>query len=426
MQTLRGTRDILPDEMVLWRYIYNKALEVCSIYNYKEIQTPIIELTSLFTKSIGNETDIVHKEMYSFIDQGKREITLRPEGTASIARSFISNKLYIDNTISRLWYWGPMFRYERPQSGRQRQFHQFGIECIGSIEPIADAEVIRVATVFLKKLQLKKFTIEVNSIGNIEERKKYQEKLTDYLDKYKQDLDQDSQNRLKTNPLRILDSKDTKTQEILQGSPSLKLCLGKESQIHFNLLCQHLDQMEIKYNVNPRLVRGLDYYNYTAFEIKTDKLSNQNTVCGGGRYDKLINYLGGPHTPSVGWAIGIERLLLIIRDQLKIIHTKPYIYIATQGIDAQLKVWSILNILEKAQIKFEIDLQQNSFQKQIKKANKIGCQICIIIGNEEIQNNYITIKYLEKHTQKRINYSELLTTIEEYQIIDQHSLTKHR
>ena len=426
MQVLRGTRDILPDEMIIWRYIYNKAVEICSLYNYKEIQTPIVEPTSLFIRSIGDATDIVNKEMYSFIDQGKRELTLRPEGTASIARSFISNKLYLNNSINKLWYWGPMFRYERPQSGRQRQFHQFGIECIGSIEPIADAEVIRIAKTLLEQLKLTQYRIEINSIGSAEERQKYQEKLINYLSKYKKDLDQDSQNRLRTNPLRILDSKDDKTQEILQQSPSLKLCLGKESKMHFNLLCQHLDQMHIEYYLNPKLVRGLDYYNYTAFEIKAEKLGSQNTICGGGRYDKLISYLGGPSTPSVGFAIGIERLLLVIKDQLKLTCFEPYIYIASQGTEAQLEIWNIVNILEKAQIRFEIDLRNNNFQKQIKKANKIGCQICLIIGNEEVENKYITVKYLKQHIQKRINYSELLATIEEYRTFNKQSLTSYR
>nr|YP_010986297.1 histidine tRNA synthetase [Pachymeniopsis lanceolata]WOL37215.1 histidine tRNA synthetase [Pachymeniopsis lanceolata] len=407
MQPLRGTRDILPDDIILWQHIYNKAKEILDLSNYSEIRTPILESTSLFNRSIGNETDIVNKEMYTFFDQGKREITLRPEGTASIVRSFVSNRLYQENKTNRLWYLGPMFRYERPQQGRQRQFHQLGIECIGSINPMADTEVIRLATQLLQELQCPNYKIEINSIGNLQERNLYKESLIKYLISYKEDLDTDSQKRLKTNPLRILDSKNKKTQEILKQAPSLNRYLGSESRTHFDSVCQYLNELNIEYYINDKLVRGLDYYNYTAFEIKVDKLGSQDTICGGGRYDCLIEQLGGPYTPAVGWAIGIERLLSIIKNNLNVKTKNPIIYIATQGIEAQRKIWNIIRTLEKCKINFELDLYNNNLQKKIKRAYKSNASICLILGDDEIDKKEITLKYLNTNIQKRIFTTEL-------------------
>nr|YP_009294543.1 histidine-tRNA synthetase [Asparagopsis taxiformis]AOM66026.1 histidine-tRNA synthetase [Asparagopsis taxiformis] len=402
MQPLRGTKDILPEEIKFWQYIYNKALTILTLYNYKEIRTPIFESTTLFKRSIGNDTDIVNKEMYSFKDQGDRDITLRPEGTASIARSIISNKLYANNQLQKLWYLGPMFRYERPQSGRQRQFHQLGIECIGSISPMADAEVIRIATQILQELKYFNYRLELNSIGNPQERSNYTEALKNYLIPYEQDLDDDSKKRLHNNTLRILDTKNTKTLEILDNAPLLNKYLEKESQQHFQELCIYLDTLNIKYNINPNLVRGLDYYNYTAFEIKTNHLNSQNTICGGGRYDTLIQQLGGPNIPAVGWAIGIERLLLLIKTQLNINNTTPEIYIAAQGEEAKKEIWHIIPILEELYIKFEINFDNNSITKQIKKAYKSEAKFCLILGENEIFYNTITLKWLKLKKQETI------------------------
>nr|YP_009296096.1 histidine-tRNA synthetase [Schizymenia dubyi]AOM65031.1 histidine-tRNA synthetase [Schizymenia dubyi] len=411
MQPLRGTKDILPRDIILWQHLYNVALRILSLSNYQEIRTPILEATSLFERSIGEGTDIINKEMYSFTDQGKRHLTLRPEGTACIARSFISNKLYQNSHIQRLWYLGPMFRYERPQNGRQRQFHQLGIECMGSKSPMADAEVIRLANNLLKELKCKDYRVEINSIGNIKERKVYQKELIKYLEPYESDLDHDSQKRLITNPLRILDSKNTKTQEILQKAPALTQYLDNSSIEHFDLLCNFLNYLGIEYTINNKLIRGLDYYNYTAFEIKTDSLGTQDTICGGGRYDSLIQQLGGPDTPSVGWAIGIERLLSIIQNEFNLNVKSPEVYLATQGIEAQKQVWGIVNILEKENISFELDLDSNSFQKQLKKANRLNANICLILGDNEIKQNNITIKQLNTGVQKVINYSNLIEEI---------------
>ncbi len=412
MQTIRGTKDILPSEIQAWQEIYTKALKILTLYDYSEIRTPIMEPTELFLRGIGHTTDIVNKEMYSFFDQGKRNITLRPEGTASIARAFITNKLYQSNQIQRLWYMGPMFRYERPQSGRQRQFHQLGIECIGSTSALADAEVIKIAHNILQELECEKYTIEINSIGNQEEREKYKEALVKYIKTYENDLDMDSKKRLGTNPLRILDSKNTKTQTILQNAPCLNKYLKKESQQHFELVCEYLNILEIPYKINTRLVRGLDYYSHTAFEIIDNHLNNQ-TICGGGRYNHLIKQLGGPDTPAVGWAIGIERLLLITSQTKNNICTETRFYIVTQGSKAQKKVWHLINLLQQHSIKFHIDLSNHSFQKQIKKANQYNMLSCLILGDKEIEEETITVKWLKEYYQETILYNNIIKYIQE-------------
>nr|YP_009399000.1 Histidine-tRNA ligase [Cliftonaea pectinata]ARW68010.1 Histidine-tRNA ligase [Cliftonaea pectinata] len=407
MQALRGTKDILPHEIMIWQHIYDTAKEILTLHNYSEIRTPIIENNELFERSIGNYTDIVNKEMYSFRDQNNRYLTLRPEGTASVARAFISNKLYLENKVNKLWYLGPMFRYERPQKGRQRQFHQLGIEYIGCEQPISDVEVIRLAIKILKRLRLTEYILEINSIGNTKERSQYTIKLKDYLNIYKHDLDVDSQNRLDTNPLRILDSKNQKTKEILINAPKLKQFLDKKSIKHFNEVCKHLSYLNIKYTINEQLVRGLDYYNYTAFELKTNEKSNQNTLCGGGRYDQLINQLGGPSTPSVGWAIGVERLLLAVKDQIKLKTIRNIIHILIPGNKIHLKVWDIIKILEEYKINFEVDLSGSNLNKQIKKAYISKAKICLIIGENELKDEYITIKWLETKIQQKIKFHQL-------------------
>lgn len=406
MQALRGTKDILPNDIQYWQHIYRVAYKILSTTNYNEIRTPILENTQLFERSIGNFTDIVNKEMYTFKDQGQRSITLRPEGTASIARAFINNQLYKNSSINRLWYLGPMFRYERPQKGRQRQFHQLGIECIGSKNTMADVEVIRLAIKIFEELKIEEYKLELNSIGSLEEREKYQEDLINYLKIYEKDLDIDSQKRLYNNPFRILDSKNNKTQEILLKAPKLNSYLNYTSLNHFTKICDSLAYLNIPYMINETLVRGLDYYNYTAFEIKTTQLGTQDTICGGGRYDNLIKQLGGPDTPSVGWAIGIERLLLIIENNISLKKKKPYIYLITQGIIAEKKIWSIIQILERNNIHFELDLSSSNLKKQMKKADQSNAKICCILGENEIENNYLTIKWLTTGEQKKIQMQE--------------------
>nr|ARW64250.1 Histidine-tRNA ligase [Chondria sp. (in: red algae)] len=407
MQPLRGTKDILPNEVKYWQKIYEIVKEILDNNNYSEIRTPLLESTSLFERSIGDFTDIVNKEMYSFNDQGQRNITLRPEGTAGIARAIISNKLYLNNKINRLWYMGPMFRYERPQKGRQRQFHQLGLECVGSAMPIADVEIIRLATTILKKLKLTDWVLEINSIGNTNEREKYIQDLSQYLRKYRNDLDTDSQNRLEDNPLRILDSKNLKTQEMLIEAPKLINYLGTTSKQHFNKICRQLNYLEIQYRINEHLVRGLDYYNYTAFEVHTENTKPKSTICGGGRYDELIQQLGGPHIPAVGCAMGIERLILILKNKLEIRENSKTIYIANSSINKSDLMWNVIQILDKYRLKLEVDLNHSNLKKQLKRANQIGASICFIIGDNEITDKYITVKWLNTGIQQKIYLYQL-------------------
>nr|YP_010336974.1 histidine-tRNA synthetase [Madagascaria erythrocladioides]QUE29007.1 syh [Madagascaria erythrocladioides]UNJ16559.1 histidine-tRNA synthetase [Madagascaria erythrocladioides] len=393
MQSLRGTYDILPEEIIYWNSVQKQAEALLINANYKQIQTPLIETKELFERSVGEGTDIVHKEMYSFEDQGGRKITLRPEGTASIARCFIEKKLYTQNTIQKLWYFGPMFRYERPQSGRQRQFHQLGIECLGIQDARADAEVISIAFNLLSNLNVGDFSLEINSIGNSQDRAKYKEELVKYLKKHENSLDKDSKVRLSINPLRILDSKDKKTQEILNTAPQLSNFLGEKSRQHFENLCVYLNCLNIPYNLNSKLVRGLDYYSDTAFEFKTKLLGSQDTICGGGRYDKLIDSLGGPFTPAVGWAIGIERLLLLIKQNTSLNFKNLDYYIAAEN-SMLCKIESIIlfNELLKNNCRAEIDSLPGSLKKKITRCHKIQSNYCIIIGENEVKNGTIIIR----------------------------------
>lgn len=408
MQALRGTKDILPNDIRFWQHIYQESLDILTLSNYQEIRTPIIEPTSLFERSIGKETDIVNKEMYTFNDQGERSITLRPEGTACIARALINNQLDQNNSISRLWYLGPMFRYERPQSGRQRQFHQLGIECIGNSDATADTEVIRLAYKIISTLGCKNFYLEINSIGNALERKLYEHKLSQFLFKYEDTFNEELKQRLKRNPLRILDSKNKKIQEILNFAPKIDQYLEYDSLNHFENLCNYLDILEIPYIINNKLVRGLDYYNYTAFEIKSNELGSQNTICGGGRYDQLIQQLGGPNIPAVGWAIGIERLLLLIKKNILIQEKHPVVYIISNGSKAKKNIWQFIKLLENNRISFELNSKDANFSKQLKKAYKSGAKICLILGEKEIIQETIRVKCLITKHDKNIKPNQLI------------------
>ena len=408
MHTIRGTKDILPNEVTAWQKLYFEALKILTVYNYHEIRTPIIEYSDIFLKSVGNSTDIISKEMYRFTDQGKRDIALRPEGTACIARAIVSNKLHISNPIQKLWYMGPMFRYERPQQGRQRQFHQLGVECIGSNYPLADAEIINIAHILLNKFKCSRYTIEINSLGSEEERIEYRNAFTDFLKNYESELDEDSKKRLQTNPLRILDSKNTRTRELVQEAPCISKYLKKQSKEHFGSVCEHLNTLDIPYRVNTRLVRGLDYYSHTAFEITSDELGSQNTICGGGRYNHLIKNLGGPDIPGVGWAIGIERLLILIERNNKLENENQRFEIITQGPEAQKKSLELTKTLREHNIMFNLNLSSQSINKQIKKAIQNKALGCLIISHNEIKNSTITIKWLREHYQETIKHSNFI------------------
>jgi histidyl-tRNA synthetase len=411
MQSIRGMQDILPEEIKYWQYIYLAAIETFETASYQEIRTPLLENTALFERSIGKDTDILNKEMYTFKDRGNRDLTLRPEGTASIARAIIEHNLCNDNQIQRLWYLAPMFRYERPQYGRQRQFHQLGIECTGSYSPMADAEIIYLAKYFLDKLKCPCYSIQINSIGSIEDRNRYKLDLKKYLHPYIEDLDSESKNRLLNNPIKILDSKDQKTQEILNDAPKLIDYLEKSTLEHFKEVIDYLETLNIKYTINTKIVRGLDYYNKTAFEIKTNLLGAQDTICGGGRYDNLIQHLGGPPIPAVGWAIGIERLLLLVKNKLEVESQPLYYYIATQGSEAKKYILKIIPSIQQYRIKFEIDFTDSSFQKQLKKASKKEAIMCLLISPYEVQSNTITLKWLKQYKQQTYNIADFLNTL---------------
>ena len=411
MQSIRGMHDILPEEVKYWQYIYLAAIETFEIASYQEIRTPLLENTALFNRSIGENTDIINKEMYTFKDRGNRDLTLRPEGTASIARAVIEHNLCNNHQIQRLWYLAPMFRYERPQHGRQRQFHQLGMECIGSYNAIADAETIYLAQYFLNKLQCTDYSIEINSIGSINDRSRYKLDLQKYLIPYIDDLDQESQTRLFNNTIRILDSKSQKTQEILNYAPKLINYLEQSTLEHFEEVTDYLDNLQVQYTINTKIVRGLDYYNKTAFEIKSPLQGTQDTICGGGRYDNLIEQIGGPQIPAVGWAIGIDRLLLIAKDQIKIQSQPLYYYIATEGYEAKKYILQIIPSLQKYQIKFEIDFTNSNFQKQLKRANRKRAIMCLLISSYEVENNSITIKWLQEYQQESYYIKDFLDNL---------------
>lgn len=414
IQALRGTRDILPEEVSYWQWVESIARQILANANYQEIRTPIFELTELFARGIGEATDVVGKEMYTFPSRGDNpySITLRPEGTAGVVRSFIQQALYAQGGVQRLWYTGPMFRYERPQAGRQRQFHQLGLEVLGSADARADAEVIALATQILQALGLKQLTLDLNSVGSPEDRAAYRQALVDYLTPYKADLDADSQDRLTRNPLRILDSKDKRTQEITQNAPRLLDYLSDDSKRHFEKVQQILTNLGISYQINPRLVRGLDYYTHTAFEIQSADLGAQATVCGGGRYDGLVAELGGPQTPAVGWAMGLERLIILVQQAQKTPVKALDFYLISRGELAEIQSLKLAHSLRQAGFSVDLDLSGAAFKKQFARADKSGAVACLILGEEEAANSTVQLKWMATKEQSAIAQSDLLTSPE--------------
>ena len=410
IQALRGTRDILPEEVGYWQWVESVARDILIKAAYREIRTPIFELTALFERGIGEATDVVGKEMYTFKSRGENpySMTLRPEGTAGVVRSYIENRLDVKGGIQRLWYTGPMFRYEAPQAGRQRQFHQLGVEVLGSADPRSDAEVIALATDILQTLGLQNLNLDINSVGNPEDRQRYREALVNYLTPYQEALDPDSQVRLTRNPLRILDSKDQKTQAIIAEAPSILDYLGADSQRYFEQIQQQLSNLGIAYKLNPRLVRGLDYYTHIAFEIQSDNLGAQATVCGGGRYDGLVAELGGPVTPAVGWAMGLERLIILLQ-KLETPQTgRLDFYLVSRGDRAEAKSLQLAQSLRHAGFAVELDLSASPFGKQFKRADRSGAIACLVLGDTEAETGILQLKWLGSGKQQAISETELL------------------
>jgi histidyl-tRNA synthetase len=413
IQASRGTRDILPDEVVYWQQVESIARDLLHRAAYHELRTPIFEQTDLFERGIGEATDVVGKEMYSFLDRGDRSLTLRPEGTAGAVRAYIENKLHAQGGVQRLWYTGPMFRYERPQAGRQRQFHQLGVEVIGSADPRADVEVVALAADILRAVGLSEWKLSLNSVGTQQDRLHYREALVEYLQPYADELDADSKDRLTRNPLRILDSKDAKTAAIAKGAPSILDYLSESSQAHFQRVQDLLQRLDIPFTINPCLVRGLDYYTHTAFEFQMEDLGAQSTVCGGGRYDGLISELGGPETPAVGWAIGLERLVLMMQKQSASLPSGVDVYCATRGDEAEAQSLAIAQRLRQGGLSVEVDLSGSAFGKQLKRADRSRAPLGIILGEEEALNQTVQLKWLTSGEQATMSQSELFDQLSE-------------
>lgn len=413
IQAIKGTRDILPGEVIRWQQVEAIAKAILERAAYREIRPPVMEFTELFARGIGEATDVVSKEMYTFPDQSKkqRSLTLRPEITAGLVRAFIQNKLFAEGSVQRLWHIGPAFRYEQPQQGRQRQFHQLDVEVIGSRNPRADVEVIAIATDILQALGLKSLRLDLNSVGQGEDRQRYREALVSYLTPYQDELDPDSRDRLTRNPLRILDSKAPRTQEIVQSAPSLLDYLGSDAQRHFDQVQQQLTALGISFQVNPRLVRGLDYYTHTAFEIQSDDLGAQATVCGGGRYDGLVAQLGGPDTPAIGFAIGLERLIILLEQLQRQPPPALDFYLVARGGKAEAQSTVLAQTLRQSGCSVELDLSGSAFGKQFKRADRSGAVACLILGEAEAESGLVQLKWLASGEQTELSQAELYAQV---------------
>lgn len=407
INVIKGTKDILPQDVEAWHRLEEKALEVFTKYGYKEIRTPVFEATELFARGVGDTTDIVNKEMYTF-EKSDRSLTLRPENTAGVVRSFIENGMARLSAPVKLWYKGPMFRYERPQAGRQRQFHQVGVEMFGIKQPTADAEVILLAVNYLKALGLNDLEVEINSLGCPTCREAYKAKIKEVLKPEFDNLCEDCQNRYEKNPLRLLDCKVDSCKEIFEKPEIQKVIqsdfICEECAQHYSELKSYLDKMDVKYVENKLLVRGLDYYNRTVFEIKSNNLGSQNAVCGGGRYDSLVKNLGGDDTPAVGWAMGMERL----NSLLPAVEAKKLdAYIVS---NSPAEAFAFAEELRAAGKNVEFDLANKKFTKQLEKAGKVS-DFALILGEDEIKNNTVSVKNLATSQQVTVNRNEVLNQI---------------
>ena len=407
----RGTKDITPKDVYKWHYVEKKFREICALYGYEEIRTPIFEHTEVFARSVGDTTDVVQKEMYSFTDRGDRQLSLKPEGTAGVIRSFIENKMYADTQPTKLYYITPCFRYERPQAGRQRQFHQFGIEVLGSDGPSVDAEVISLAVQFFNEMGLKNLSVNINSVGCPTCREEYNRKLKEYLDKKIDVLCETCLERKDKNPMRVIDCKNPHCKENLQDIPFMidHLCEGCKD--HFDKLQTYLKEMDINYVVDKTIVRGLDYYKKTAFEIISNDIGSQSTVCGGGRYDGLVEMLGGPKGISgIGFALGAERLLLTLENNnIEIENPKSTdIYIATIGDAAKTKSFKLIKDLRSNHISADNDHLDKSLKAQFKYSDKLNAKYTVVIGDDELANDTATLKNMKTSEQTTIKLSELV------------------
>lgn len=405
IQSVRGTKDILPDEINFWYFVENVFKKLSTNFGYTEIRTPMFEKTEVFVRSIGEETDIVNKEMYSFPDRSGESITLRPEGTAPLVRAIIQNSLIQQTNLLRLWYYGPFFRYERPQKGRQRQFHQYGAECIGSEYPESDAEIIYLACSILNGININKYRVLINTLGNNTSREKYREKLIEFLSKHISDLSEDSQRRFGKNPLRVLDSKDERDIEVTNSAPSILDFLDRESIDHFEGVKNILTKLKIDFVINPKLVRGLDYYNHTVFEFQSSELGAQDSIGGGGRYNKLFEEFGAKTTPAVGFAFGVERLIIILEKLIEkdSLLQNPEIFIVSGLIPEDEYYIELVKKLRSMELRVVTDLNRRSFKAQMKESNRLKAKYAILVGEDEKNSKMVTLKRLEDGYQQTIS-----------------------
>jgi len=418
LQAIRGMNDCLPSETNIWQMVEAILRRVASNYGFAEIRMPIVESTALFKRGIGEVTDIVEKEMYTFDDLNGDSLTLRPEGTASCVRAGNQHGL-LYNQEQRLWYMGPMFRHERPQKGRYRQFHQFGLEAFGIATPDIDAEIILLTARLWRELGINKFvTLELNSLGSNEERANYRQALVVYLTEHEHLLDDDSKRRMHTNPLRVLDSKNPSVQLALSKAPKLADYFGEETSDHFAGLCQRLDAAGVNYVLNDRLVRGLDYYNRTVFEWVTTTLGAQGTICAGGRYDGLVEQLGGKATPAFGFALGIERLILMLTELDKVtnIRAQVDVYVIILGDDASIKANALIEQWrdQAPTIRLQCHCGGGNMKKQLKRADKSGAQVALILGDNEIIEQRVIVKYLRgQQEQQSLAFNQIPSLLNE-------------
>lgn len=409
----RGTKDILPDTVGDWNYVEGEIRELCRRFGYSEIRTPIFEHTELFQRGIGEGTDVVDKEMYTFTDRGERSITLRPENTASAVRAYLQNKLYAQSNLVKLFYIGSMFRYDRPQAGRMREFHQFGVEALGEANPAVDAEVILLAMNLLEGLGLKDLELSINSVGCPKCRSKYRTMLQDFFRDKLEDLCEDCRSRFERSPLRILDCKKDSDKPYMADAPKITDCLCEECAEHFAKLKELLTSAGISFTHDPRLVRGLDYYTKTAFEIKYPPLGAQSAVAGGGRYDGLIEEMGGNPTPAVGFATGLERLLLALESQNLLPEKKRSVdaYVVALGETAQAEGFKLLNSLRQQGLSAAMDFAGRSMKAQMKQANKLGAKYSVILGEDEIAEGVVMLRSMEDSSQEKVPMNQVAEKI---------------
>ncbi|MFI3087035.1 histidine--tRNA ligase [Streptococcus sp. 2022WUSS037] len=413
LQKPKGTQDLLPQDSGKWQYVENFTRSIFKQYNYAEIRTPIFEHYEVISRSVGDTTDIVTKEMYDFYDKGERHITLRPEGTAPVVRSYVENKLFAPEVQkpAKFYYMGPMFRYERPQAGRLRQFHQIGVECFGSNNPATDVETIAMAYHFFEELGIQNIRLHLNSLGNPESRAAYRQALIDYLTPLKEQLSKDSQRRLEENPLRVLDSKEKEDKVAVENAPSILDYLDEESTAHFEAVKTMLDSLGIAYVIDTNMVRGLDYYNHTIFEFMTEVGGNDLTICAGGRYDGLVSYFGGPETPAFGFGMGIERLILVLEKQgIELpLDTQLDVYIAVLGQEANGGALELVQAIRKQGFRAERDYLDRKLKAQFKSADVFGAKAIITLGGSEIESGQVVVKNNQTRSQVETSLEALKT-----------------